>query len=333
MASAIFLFSVPTMAEDGRALTLYIENDSRLIGGPGSDNAYTNGVKVSYTSANEHVPEWAKPFLANSKLLRRLDEDTQSNFSVSVGHQIYTPNNTGTTEFLPDDRPYAAWLYLGLGAHFKDRLRSHAFELNLGVIGPEALGEEIQNGYHQFIGVRKAYGWEHQLAFEPTIQLSYQERQRFFERKTEKYGNYFDLIPFYGLSLGNVAINGYTGVMARLGIHLPDDFGPSRASSFEGDTFVDPQQAKVEVASDTSIYGFAGARGIFVGRNIFLDGNTFRESHSVHKNNFLLETEFGAAVQLRPWNVAWRFVSRTPEYRNSTRVNSFASITVSYAFH
>lgn len=333
LCTTALAWTTSAFAQDGRAITLYVENDTRYIGGPGSDNAYTNGLKLSYTSANDHIPEWARPFMANSKLLRRLQQDSQSNFSISLGHQIYTPNNTGATELLPDDRPYAGWLYVGLGAHFKDRLRSHAFELDIGIVGPEALGREVQNSYHQLIGVRKAYGWEHQIAFEPTLQLSYQERQRFIEKVSEEYGNYFDLIPFYGVSLGNVAVNGYGGAMVRLGAQLPNDFGPSRASSFDGDLFVEPKQARVEEPSKMSLYGFAGARGIVVLRNIFLDGNTFRDSHRVHKNNFVVETEFGAALQVRPWNLAWRFVTRTAEFRKNRGVNSFASISVSYAFH
>jgi hypothetical protein len=39
----------------GQALTLYIENDTRDIGGPGSDNAYTNGLKFSYILAENDV--------------------------------------------------------------------------------------------------------------------------------------------------------------------------------------------------------------------------------------------------------------------------------------
>lgn len=328
-ALAAVLTAVSAGADEGRALTLYIENDSRYIGGPGSDTSYSNGLKLSYIEADNHVPGWARPFIDSSETLSSALDGSQSNFSLSLGHQIYTPSNTGTSLLVGNDRPYAAWLYVGLGAHFKDSERSHALELDVGIIGPEALGEQVQNGYHRMIGVRPSMGWEHQLATEPTLQLSYQQRRKFLQFNSETYGPYFDVIPFFGASLGNVAINTYGGGMVRLGTHLPDDFGPSRASSFDGDIFVEPLS---ETAPDISLYAFAGGRGIAVGRNIFLDGNTFRHSHHVSKRYFLIETEFGAAFTLRPCSLVWRFVTRSPEFRESDTVNSFASISFSYAF-
>lgn len=321
--------TLQTKAQDGRALTLYVENDTRYLGGPGSDNSYSNGLKLSYISADNHVPGWADPFLNSSQTLRDALKNSQSNFSLSLGHQIYTPNDTGTELLVVDDRPYAAWLYVGLGAHFKDQLRSHALELNLGVIGPEAVGEPVQNNYHRLIGIRTAKGWKNQLQTEPTLQLSYQQRQRFLDFSNEKYGQYFDLIPFFGASVGNVAVNAYGGAMVRLGTNLPDDFGPSRASSFEGDSFVEPLENK---DSRISLYAFAGGRGVGVAHNIFLDGNNFRDSHKVSKRNFLIETELGFALGIRPWTLVWRFVSRSPEFRERSNVNSFASVSLTYAF-
>lgn len=323
------LVALHSEARDGQALTLYVENDTRYLGGPGSDNSYSNGLKLSYISADNHVPGWADPFLNSSQTLRDALENSKSNFSLSLGHQIYTPNDTGTEQLVVDDRPYAAWLYVGLGAHFKGERSSHALELNVGVIGPEALGEPVQNNYHRLIGIRTAKGWKNQLKSEPTLQLSYQQRQRFLEFKSENYGQYFDLIPFFGGSAGNVAINAYGGAMVRLGANLPDDFGPSRASSFEGDSFVEPLENK---DARISLYAFSGGRGVAVGHNIFLDGNNFRESHKVSKRNFLIETELGFALGIRPWTLVWRFVSRSPEFRERSNVNSFASVSLTYAF-
>lgn len=45
--------NVNTTISDRQAFALYIENDSRNIGGPGSDQAYSNGFKFSYIFAEK----------------------------------------------------------------------------------------------------------------------------------------------------------------------------------------------------------------------------------------------------------------------------------------
>ncbi|MBC7741914.1 MAG: lipid A deacylase LpxR family protein [Bdellovibrionaceae bacterium] len=306
---------------------MYIENDSRDLGGPGSDNAYSSGIRFSYVTAVNRTPDWAKEIIEWPALIDPHITQAPKNFGISFGQQLYTPNDIREPALITNDRPYAAWLYLGLTAHFKDVYRSHVFELDLGIIGPEALGEPVQNGYHKIIAKYRAEGWKNQIGTEPTIQLFYQQRQKLFEMYSSEYNKYFDVIPYYGAGLGNVAIDAHVGGMMRAGIHLPDDFGPKKASSTEGDTFIESKQV-----ARSSLYAFIGGRGIGVAKNIFLDGNTFKSSHRVHKNSFVIETEFGFAGEWNDWNAAWRFVTRSPEFQERKDYNSFASISLTHLY-
>lgn len=117
--------------------------------------------------------------------------------------------------------------------------------------------------------------------------------------------------------------------MIRLGNILPDDFGPARPSMTNGDNFVTPIS---NLEPRTSFYVFAAAQGYGIGRNIFLDGNTFRHSHRVKKYPFVLETEFGVVGHYKSWNASWRFVSRSPEFEQRSVVNSFASVSIGYSY-
>ena len=47
---------------------------------------------------------------------------------------------------------------------------------------------------------------------------------------------------------------------------------------------------------DFGIYGFVGVQGRAVGRNIFLDGNTFRDSPSVYKEPLVADLQTGVSV-------------------------------------
>ena len=227
-----------------------------------------------------------------------------------------------------DDRPYAAWLYAGFSAQFQNQAQSHAVELDIGIIGPEALGNPVQNGFHRGIGIPEAQGWDHQMATEPTVQVSYQQRLRFLELKMADR-KYVDVVPFFGGGIGNVFIDAHAGGMIRLGTLLDEDLGPARPSMANGDNFVNPN---VNVEKRTSIYVFASGQGIAIARNVFLDGNTFRGSHRVTKYPFIIETEFGVVGHYHNWSGSWRFVSRSPEFEQRSKINSFASISLGYTY-
>ena len=53
--------------------------------------------------------------------------------------------------------------------------------LDIGVVGPGALGKETQNDFHQLIGAAQARGWSSEIQNEPGGMLSYDRLWRFFE--------------------------------------------------------------------------------------------------------------------------------------------------------
>lgn len=306
----------------GSAFALYVENDSRSVGGPGSDQAYTNGIKFSYIYAENRVPAWSKNSLHDLRWLRPTLDKSKVNFEISLGHQIYTPNNTATANFIPDDRPYSGWLFLGFATNLKEETVSHFIELDIGMVGPSALGKQVQNNYHKLIGVAPAEGWKNGLKDEPTLQLFYQKRFKYLST------NNFDLIPYYGAAFGNVQIGAHIGGLARFGFNLPDDFGPSRPSASDGDSFISPNPARD--SHKLGYYIFGGARGNGIARNIFLDGNTFQSSHHVNKYPFGFDTEVGLGFQLFPVAAIWRYVVRSPEFKERPTFNSFACLNIMY---
>ena len=174
-------------------------------------------------------------------------------------------------------------------------MRLDTLQLDLGVIGPAAGGEFVQNNFHTLIGVSPSYGWANQLHNEPTVGLSFERRWRtgpsvlIDNPKLE-----VDFIPRAALALGNVATYASVGGTARIGKNLRDDFGPTRARpALPGsDAFI----------GDGSFgwYLFAGLDGQAVARNIFLDGNTDGFSQRVWHRPFVGEASGG------PGDSLWR---------------------------
>lgn len=325
----VLIFSISVQAQQqkpqerekpfGESFTVYVDNDSKNIGGPNEDQGYTNGIRFSYVWGENQQPEWL-PEIPGFKA-------EKTNYGISIAQQIYTPNDTFNPDFIPDDRPYAGYLYVGFTAAFKNRTHYHLLEADFGIIGPEAMGEKVQNGFHDMIDYPRSRGWAHQLSTEPTAQLSYIQKIRFYEMESDTWGRYFDVIPEGGAEVGNVKINAHAGALMRFGVRLPDDFGPTSFNAVGGDG-LDIKIGNMEIP--WRAYVFMGARGRAVIRNIFLDGNTFRDSHRVRKYPLIAETEIGYAVQISHWIYSWRFISITPEFEENSEFDSYASLALSY---
>ena len=227
-------------------------------------------------------------------------------FGISIGQNIYTPQDTDTSAPIHNDRPYAAWLYASFALQstykrvdprtLKDvPVRLDTLALDVGLVGPAAGGEFVQNNFHKLIGDATANGWANQLHNEPTIDLTFERRWRtnhgvvFEDPKLE-----YDVIPRIGATVGNVVTYASAGGTVRIGKDLQDDFGPTRArpalpgsEGFIGEGF--------------GWYFFLGAGGEAVARNMFLDGNTRWEQHRPRHASAVRRRGAGRHHRPLPW--------------------------------
>ncbi len=315
-------------ASRGESYSATIENDTRRMGGPNSDDDYSSGFRFAYIYAEDTIPTWAPTLTDWSKSLKKELTESTTNFGISLNQKIYTPENTDIKEPILDDRPYAAWLYLGFTANYKTETHSHSLELDIGIVGPPAMGEQVQNGFHHIVDVPEAQGWDNQLDTEPIVQVSYFQKVRFVDVLDKTTGRMFDVIPYAGASLGNALIAAHTGVIGRLGVNIPNDFGPTRPSASDGDMIKDPRESNGDLPWRAYVYG--AARGNLVGHNIFIDGSIFHNGPHVTRKPFVAETEFGYGVQYVNFSFIWRFVTVSPEFEERDNFHSFASMTLSY---
>ena len=235
-----------------------------------------------------------------------------------IGHQLYTPNQTDASDDIPADQPYVGWLYAGVSKNEISERDSTSYEFDFGMVGPSAMGAQVQNNFHDLIHEERAEGWKNTINDELTLELTYHRRQMGYQHPL------FDLIPFYGASAGNVRTSAQSGIMLRVGQDLPMNFGPTRPSAFEGD-LVEAPHLKIGPGFKY-FFGFASARLSVVLRNIFLDGNTFTPSAHVKKDTFTYETEFGYGLSFSHYDFLWRFVTKSPEFEQQSRMSSFASV-------
>jgi len=340
MALAILAAAVPIAAKaapDNGTLSIQVEND--YFSPDNRDRHYSNGLRLAWLPAPS-APGEENWFEQTAEAIPYVgSDDSVGRIGWSLGQSIYTPQNKTATRPIYGDRPYAGWLYAGLTLikapppRPDDLSRIDEFdtlELELGIVGRAALGEQVQNSFHQFaFGNEEVRGWKNQLKSEPGLLISYDHKWRALAQ-TQIWGLGADFTPDVGFDLGNVQIDAAVGGTIRIGRDLPGDYGPPRIRpGLAGSDFF---LSDTDTGRDFGWYFFAGAEGRAVAHNIFLDGNTFAKSLSVPKKTFVADFEAGAAVIVYGVRLTATEVIRTQEFRGQRGNDVFGSISASFNF-
>lgn len=327
-AAAFCVSAAAAEPEDGLSGTwsLQVEND-RIVA---TDRHYTNGLRLSWVSdKTTDGPKWVRDALY---FLYPLADMRAGRVGFALGQNIYTPEDTDAVALVRDDRPYAGWLYGAVSLHAETTRNKtgdpldvlDSVELNFGVVGPLAFGEEVQNQWHDLIGVSRANGWDNQLENEPALAL-------FFERKWRPAplsvgGLEADVIPHVGGSLGNVFTLANVGATVRLGQALWVDYGPPHIRpSLSG-------LPAVETNGDFAWYLFAGAEGRIVAHNIFLDGNTFADSHDVSKKTLVGSLQAGVSLVYGGVNLSYSTIYLSREFDGQSEADIYGTLSISTRF-
>ena len=319
--------------KDHSTLTFYLENDMVT----GTDREYTNGVKLTWISKDlsdyhdVHTPAWSRHIIDALPFVNK--PGTVRNVSLSIGQNMYAPEDLERTDLILDDRPYAGITYLAAGFHSKDRKRMDTFEINVGIVGPHSYAEQVQKTWHKWINATDPKGWDHQLKDEPILNLNYERKWKLLKSDLKK-GFGFDLIPHLGAALGNALTGVNSGAQARFGWHLPNDYGTFliRPGSDTNAPMNDDDPRFYPISRRLGCHFFAGFNTSAVIRNIFLDGNTFQDSHSVNKKPFVLQGMAGVAFIVHRFKITYAYVYQTKEYDTQKEGQEYTSMTVSYSF-
>jgi hypothetical protein len=305
IGAALFLTAVPSAAAQNWTATLISENDAYFNI---SDRHYTNGFYFSMTTP---------PRPGNETFMRR--------YNVFIGQSIFTPEDLLTDTPDPEDRPYAGWLYGGVRMYRESLTVLDRVDLSLGIVGPSSGADAVQRWLHSMhvFGGIPPRGWASQLHDEPTVVLSGQRTWRVTLTQGFLDG---ELLPEANLSLGNVFTYAGVGASLRAGRNLRADWGAPRIQpALQGSDFVDR-----DAVGDFAWYIFAGIEGRAIARNIFLDGNTFKDSPSVAREAFVADYNLGFALIGGPMAFRLSYTERTREFETQHGNDKFIALTLSF---
>ena len=123
--------------------------------------------------------------------------------------------------------------------------------------------------------------------------------------------------------MGNVFDYLNTGIVGRLGFHMPTDDGPPRMTPAAPGSYV------YEPDGAFGAYLFAGGEVRLVGRNIFLDGNSFQSSPSVEKEPVVGDVMLGGAIAFEDFRLSFVHIFRSREYARQHGLDQFGTLNLS----
>lgn len=302
-------------------ITFSLENDSI---GSGRDEDYTNGTRITYFDAQAAVPEVIHNIAG---YIPTFSINQTTSVFYTLGQNLYTPSDITIREDVPGDRPWAAWLYLSAGLVTVTDNHVDELELTAGVVGPAAAGEPVQRIVHEILGASTPKGWDNQLHNEPGLMASWNRRWPAYYN-TSGGGFYAAAEPHIGLTAGNIYTYANTGVTLYV---TPDSGGmqdvpPRVRPAIPGTGFF------ATADDDISWYMFAGIEGRAVARNIFLDGNSFRDSPQIDKVPLVGDATLGLATTWDDIRVSYSVTYRTPEFHGQDEGSLFGSISLGYRY-
>jgi len=196
---AFLILTVTLTFGQGKTSEIGFISDNDLYTSSKNDMYYTNGLEIFYRFLSKNE---------NPKINKKVTE-------FRIGQYIYNTRFINKEAEYVSDRPFTAYLFAEAGRSFFYQSESVLkTDFQLGFMGPNALGEETQVGFHNLIGYKKVYGWEHQLHNAFGIQAHVMYAKKMFP---SKHNDFIDLYFQSEGRLGTIYTGVSTGFMARFG--------------------------------------------------------------------------------------------------------------------
>jgi len=258
-----------------------------------TDYYYTNGVRLEFVS----------PFLdiiSIGRILPSLNNPSIEYSGISLVQNIYTPVNPDTKVINSTDRPFSAYLVIGL---FHESINVNKgvklfSELSVGVIGPASFGGKVQSSIHDI----EPIGWENQINNDFYLNYKISVNKLIFAE------NNFELSAIANANIGTVYNKFGAGINMRFG----------KFSRFIENPLLKPDAN----TSDFSYWIFTRTKGNIVAYDATLQGGLFNKTnpYTVDKtmiNNFVLEASAGIAIYYKSIGIELENFYLSPEFKGA----------------
>jgi lipid A 3-O-deacylase len=196
----VFLLASSLAISQKRASEAGIISDNDLYTSSVYDKYYTNGLELFYRYLNKNE---------NEKVSKKITE-------FRFGQYIYNPQTRNADEILRNDRPFAGYLFIEAGRNvfYQDESVLKA-NFQLGYVGPNGLGREMQMAFHDVFGYKKVNGWQHQIENALGIQTNFLYSKKLLPSKPARR---LDMHFQSEANVGTIWNSLSSGILSRIGL-------------------------------------------------------------------------------------------------------------------
>lgn len=283
------------------------DNDAYLF--YGQDRYYTNGLFLYFRRA------------VNQQQLKKLEKLT---YEITAGQKMYNPISGYRPDPATQDRPFAGYLYAGGNVNFFFKNESIlSAGLELGTVGPDALGKDAQELLHNIVGFYEIDGWQYQISNEAAVNVSAQYTQ-LLHRSAK---NDIDLsFEGYG-NLGTTFSGAGAGMLFRAG-RINQLFNSASTHS------IISNQAKTKKLVDREFFFYARPQLNFVAYDATIQGSMFNHNSPVTfgKKPFVFAQQLGFNYSTPRFTFDYSVLFKSKEIKSSAKAHQYGTIAMYYRF-
>lgn len=298
-----------------------------------SDNQFTSGISVRKHSDLAATLEGTSGTPAFGKTLARwfLPENSSLHYreSWTLGQNLQTPDDLDIEQIVLNDVPYVGMVgWSNAFTAFDDRGFT-GFGLLLGWVGESAFGEEVQRAAHELVGETEPQGWDHQLDFEPLLNLYYMKKRKLWRLPSFDGAVGLDVAAGNFFSFGQIALEMRAGDAPRGFAFVPVPVG--RGLDYDA-KLLEPGEVYTYVSLVMRATGMVHAlprKG-----NSLRSDNEWTENNTIDMERLVGQVLLGVHHERERWGVHLNFWFSTDTVEDGDGLfpsenprNSFGSVT------
>jgi hypothetical protein len=301
----------------------YTENDD-WPPDTGTDKDYTNGFRLTVDRNSDSFR------LHRLRLFRWVPDHPSCDEAASpgvmcissafhFGQQFYTPDDISIRELIPNDWPYAGWLYVGGSWKASNNQRAAISDLYLGFTGDWSLAREVQTEWHKIVSATHPEGWDNQIGTRFGVIVAHSRHWVVAEREADKH-RWLEVTPFVGGNVGNIMTDGYAGGRVKVGWNITRDWShPAIGPTARQTDTIEPGPFEVFLSLD--------GRARVVPYNVFFDA---ADAHTIHRRIGIAEAGVGVGVRVGSFMFTYRVAKISKEYDEALTHHEFKALRFLY---
>lgn len=285
------------------------DNDAYLF--YGQDRYYTNGLFINFRHATDQQQ------LSNS-----LEKVT---YEISAGQKMYNPISGYSPKLATQDRPFAGYLYAGANVNlFYKKESILKFGLELGTVGPNALGEDAQKLLHKIVGFYEIKGWEYQIKNETTLNLTTQFTKLL--GRSEAYKSDLSLESY--VNIGTTFSGAGIGILLRSG-----DINQLFNSAYTNSQI--SNNSKTERLVNNEFFFYAKPQLNFIAYDATIQGSMFNKDSPVtfETKPLVFAQQLGLNYSTPRFTFDFGLTFKSKEVKSTAKAHQYGSIAMYYRFN